>query len=756
MSTGAVYETGFDTRFGPPARSTADYPSSRGRPYYAQPSSRQSLDPSQATSAPYPPYGTRPRRNSSTEPSSRAPLGLLSPEPYNRPLVRTLDTPRTSAPKIYMPKDESAGVVYPASSRRNHLRHNSSTTEDFSRLSLAERERSERQRSVHRNSYVGAQRSYNAAQAARYPAEDEYSYTGPREQFERDYPPRQPRPRPEGYARAERPVSMIDHGDSKSSNSSRREPPPSSVKHFDRLERGDSRRPGSGAGIASDNDRDLDRVSRRDSARHPVSVHQYERDDGYYSQRDEHHDRLQPIRHERPVYDDDRYTSDRDRHHRHSHHERRSSKSRNDWTEGKEHSSLKPALTVAGLSAVAAAALKESRDDKKDKDADYDKEARREKERKRRERDLEGEAGERDRRSEKIRERPAEMRYEPDIRRGPEQAKAESDDGTDKHRRRRRHKERTGAEGGSGSGSDHHGAGRDDTATDDGKEGHRRRRHRHHRHRERDVESKDYEIQGKDDVAFVESPVEIRNEEPRARKTVTVVEPTKDEVPEIKPKGILKPPREAFPEDPNPTREGVAPLKDAGKKGIPPGARWTKINRLLVNPAALIASQERFEERDDYVIVLRVLSREDVQRLADKTREIRGMAFTPPRKIFANSILEAREREDRGRATQESDRQVNPDDGSDSDSDISSSDSYLSEDGQQQAYERGGGQRRESEVRERPLALESAPPQPPTLLNQFQQAAGQAEPSAVPVAATAPPPPRPPQYPPQTAPQQPQ
>lgn len=71
-------------------------------------------------------------------------------------------------------------------------------------------------------------------------------------------------------------------------------------------------------------------------------------------------------------------------------------------------------------------------------------------------------------------------------------------------------------------------------------------------------------------------------------------------------------------------REGVAPLKDAHKQGIPPGARWTKIDRRLVNPEALEAGNERFEERPDYVIVLRVLSKEEIQQYAVKTQEIRG------------------------------------------------------------------------------------------------------------------------------------
>jgi hypothetical protein len=68
----------------------------------------------------------------------------------------------------------------------------------------------------------------------------------------------------------------------------------------------------------------------------------------------------------------------------------------------------------------------------------------------------------------------------------------------------------------------------------------------------------------------------------------------------------------------------VAPLKDAAKKGIPPGARWTKINRRLVSPEALEDGHERFEERLDYVVVLRVLTREEIELYADKTQEIRS------------------------------------------------------------------------------------------------------------------------------------
>lgn len=89
-------------------------------------------------------------------------------------------------------------------------------------------------------------------------------------------------------------------------------------------------------------------------------------------------------------------------------------------------------------------------------------------------------------------------------------------------------------------------------------------------------------------------------------------------------KGILRAPREKFPEDPAPIREGVAPLKDAKKDGVPPSARWTKISRKLVNPEALEAGKERYEAREDFVIVLRVLSRDEVQAYAEVTERIRA------------------------------------------------------------------------------------------------------------------------------------
>jgi hypothetical protein len=105
-------------------------------------------------------------------------------------------------------------------------------------------------------------------------------------------------------------------------------------------------------------------------------------------------------------------------------------------------------------------------------------------------------------------------------------------------------------------------------------------------------------------------------------KSVQIVVPRKDQSPPLK--GILRKPTEKFPEDPEPIREGVAPHKDSLKgKDIPVGARWTRIDRKLVNPEALERAKERFEERMDCVIVLRVLTKEEIQKLADKTKQIR-------------------------------------------------------------------------------------------------------------------------------------
>jgi hypothetical protein len=71
--------------------------------------------------------------------------------------------------------------------------------------------------------------------------------------------------------------------------------------------------------------------------------------------------------------------------------------------------------------------------------------------------------------------------------------------------------------------------------------------------------------------------------------------------------------------------EGVTSLGEGVIKGktIPENATRTRIDRRLVNPEALEEANERFEEHMDHVIVLRVLSHNEIQALADLTKEIR-------------------------------------------------------------------------------------------------------------------------------------
>ena len=81
------------------------------------------------------------------------------------------------------------------------------------------------------------------------------------------------------------------------------------------------------------------------------------------------------------------------------------------------------------------------------------------------------------------------------------------------------------------------------------------------------------------------------------------------------------------------SRERVRPSKppndgpsDDSRKRLS-GARWTKISRTLVNPEALELAKENFEEKGDYCLVLRMVTKDEVAVLVEKTREIRGKSW---------------------------------------------------------------------------------------------------------------------------------
>ncbi|CAK7202499.1 hypothetical protein SEUCBS139899_005222 [Sporothrix eucalyptigena] len=116
-----------------------------------------------------------------------------------------------------------------------------------------------------------------------------------------------------------------------------------------------------------------------------------------------------------------------------------------------------------------------------------------------------------------------------------------------------------------------------------------------------------------------------QSQPPSKGLVVRLVSPPREKEEKRPVKSILKAPKDKFPEEANPIREGVAPHKDDKTKqqGVPPGARWTRISRKLVNPEALTIGKERFEVRDDFVIVLRVLGREEIEAYTIATAQIR-------------------------------------------------------------------------------------------------------------------------------------
>jgi zinc finger CCCH domain-containing protein 13 len=507
--------------------------------------------------------------------------------------------------------------------------------------------------------------------------DDDFSYTGPREQFARDYPVKGPTSR-DTYPRRERPLSVMEIPEHKL-------PPPrrdtgpalAPSRGSDRLE--PSRRP-----VYDDIDRPSDLPSRRLSVRQPV-VHQ-SRDDAYgpVSTRDEperlatisrhrYHEEEPPVvksrqreldthverekerekeyRRERdrePEYrerdrdrekDRDREARDRDREKdRERDRERDKERARpvdkpRRRDDDRSHrpndeSPERPSTTklaATGLASAAAAGLATSvlKSKKPDEASDSDERKERRHRHKHRER-YEDDVVAEDPDPKVERRGKDHKREEIDAQDGPSARRDAvpdaQDEDSDRRRHRRRHHhdehEREAPDAGATLPSNGRLAPPGD-ARGDGEHGsdsdHRRRRHR--------SKSRSRQPEESDKLERTISPGEDEDDRPRRVQLVEPVEKKED----ARPRGILKPPRAVpFPEDPNPTREGVAPLKDAGKQGIPPGARWTKISRMLVNPEALERAHERFEEREDYVIVLRVVSKEEITKLAEKTNEIRG------------------------------------------------------------------------------------------------------------------------------------
>ena len=612
-------------------------------------------------------YHDRPRRSTlEVDPiPARRPLGIVPTSSPSRshPII-TSAVENSSGPFLNSAhvRDGDPYYLLPASSssRREHRRIYSADNEDSTRLSANDRENRERmQRGGYRSSGLGggtrSRYRVNPPAARQSQEQDDreygYEYTDPREQMYRDTTPRA-RPRNDSYS-GRRPLSMTGMEDylPRVPVVTRDTGPPVSMttRGFDTLGRAGStrqdyrpRESDSGAKdyIRSRPREDSDAGRSRVSAQAPVTLH-HERNDTSHEKYDDlpeksHHSshKSNDIRKEIDSHDQRGSSNRAERgndhaydldgkprsHHRKSHHRDRE-RDRDDYDdtdrkERDEHRSDRQghrsnvgeglALGAAGVAAGVAA----------------------EGARRRHHRDKELREGNSEGHSDRLA-----------VNQDPLASTSISEETSEeerRERRRRRRKEREARE--------QDARARDvepvtipvDTVARDQVPYERqppaiaepnehaddsKRRRRHHRQHEQTSDEDSRDKDSSDDSS----------DNYRSARQVRVVTPSQDKPVEAPVKGILRQPREKFPEDPAPVREGVAPLKDAGKKGIPPNARWTKIDRKLVNPEALNQGNERFEERVDYVIVLRVLTKEEIQEYAQRTQEIRGTEALPDR-----------------------------------------------------------------------------------------------------------------------------
>ncbi|KAL2002867.1 hypothetical protein VTN02DRAFT_5704 [Thermoascus thermophilus] len=537
------------------------------------------------------------------------PLSIVIPSSANRrsPVVASsYDSSANPLParSTYL-RDDPERYVLPASSIPSRHRRIYSTpgySSDTGRLDPGDRAaRARMDRGVYRLYSSSGRRTYQyhipggLRKSEDIDDNDAYSYTNAREQFEKDSAARLNSRREN--QRKERPVSMTGLDGYLSPLAPRKEQraggPPPSQRGFEKVDREEKQQRGSHGRVDSDVPRYSTSSRQWPLQRTPVSLHQ-DADKDYSSYQEEYGDHRKAHRRHRR-HDDD--VGGRQR--------------RDDWDSRKYGTSDPHTSGISGGLATAGLVSGYSKDA-----FDHDTAPKHERHRPHVDASHDRENITPRSKSGGVNSDDESKRH----RRGPSRLRAESDsDGSSsdedllKYSREISTRRRTGDSGGS------------DTSLDEklrkmNLDSPGRRRARSQSNARDDLPS---------NQSAAKKPAEVPEE--RQRKTVTV-DPAPAKEPEAAPpKGILKPPRDKFPEDPNAVREGVAPLKDAQKKGIPPGARWTKIDRRLVNPAALEAGHERFEERPEYVIVLRVLTKEEIQAYAVKTQEIRDARYQAER-----------------------------------------------------------------------------------------------------------------------------
>ena len=623
------------------------------------------------------PLRTRPRRSTlePEPPRAQRPVSMIGPSESiraPRPVITSaIDRPQSPTTKPRRDRRDEEYEVLPASSaastsRRHHQRHASLNTSDPGRLVSRDREPEER-------TYRVSNLSRPSVRERQGENDRDYGfeYTEAREPRVQDTAYRQ-RSRRDSFD-STRPKSMIAP-DAYIPRSTREPGPPVSSRGFEQINRSDSQRHGQ---RTRDDDRapreyirdDRD-IENRKLARPEITLHQPS-NDGYappYPEEESRHhrarkpapedDRLEPRtrlrkpgseedRLEPRVRDpqDDRSGDERPRRHRHKHHHRdhdhrdhdrykenidediRERRIRDEVRDKRDRSDdgshgngmLAGAGAAAAATGLAAEEVRRRRHrDSRDDDGGYRPREPRYEEGSHRYKEPRDEGDTRSVR------RPQEFLREPErdhldtssISTGPSISEREDLEYQEAREASRRAKEQAEAFVGDVEPVLREQKSYERRPEDDAPRHHRSYRPRRHH-------TRTYEEDSWSESSFSSSS--DSEEDRRSRPPPRVVTPANEERSEPKPppKGILRKPRDQFPEYPATMREGVAPHKDDKKKDVPPNARWTKIDRRLVNPEALEQDGIRFNEFVDHVIVLKVMDREEIEKYTQKTAEIR-------------------------------------------------------------------------------------------------------------------------------------
>ena len=604
--------------------------------------------------------GPRPRRTTlEPDPSrTRRPLSMIVPsaDPRRPVITSAIDRPPSPILKVRREHRDDEYDLLPASSssRRHHVRHSSLGNTETGRPMPLERDTRD-------NAYRQSNSNRPAVRERQGENDRDYGfeYTDARESKYQDPTYRQ-RSRRDSYSSA-RPTNMVPPEGGYLPRSNRDTGPPVSARGFENIERSASLRQGY---RARDDDRTLRDFARDDreissrKSRPEIALH-HSTDDGYAEEDSRHNHRSRKIAPEddklelrpRPRKEDekseprardshdeerDRGSDDRHRKHRHKHHRDHDRHRHDDDREDrdrrvrdeprnkrdKDDDPRSSSGMLAGAGAAAAATglaaegirrhrYKESHDDDDGRPA-------------RRTRDDEEEIRPSRRPRDHLREPERDLLETSSVSTGPSTTEDREYDEARLEERRARHDAEAFI--GPVGPALREQASYERRPEPDYTRHHRSYQPRRHHSRTRDADS--YSSSSFSSSSDSEDDKTVR--QPR------VVTPSPEEAkkePPPPPKGILRKPRDKFPEHPATEREGVAPHKDQVKKNVPPGARWTKIKRELVNPESLEQEGIRFNEFPDHVIVLKVMDAEEIMKYAKKTAEIRAqrrMLMPPP------------------------------------------------------------------------------------------------------------------------------